>query len=88
MAEVHVLSAGCKAFFSETTQRALHTLREGCGGHGYSAYNRFGQWRNDHDVFLTFEGYHVEPIARSARVCICVCPVSVSGVGVCRCVFV
>lgn len=35
---------------------ALGCGRECCGGHGYAAVNRFGQLRNDHDIFQTFEG--------------------------------
>jgi len=34
----------------------LGCCRECCGGHGYAAVNRFGQLRNDHDIFQTFEG--------------------------------
>ncbi|EFC39889.1 peroxisomal acyl-CoA oxidase [Naegleria gruberi] len=54
--EIHALSAGVKAAMSWDTQTHLQTLREMCGGHGYSAYNRLGTLRNDHDVLKTFEG--------------------------------
>lgn len=56
LAEVHALTAGMKAVITWDTQGMLQTCRECCGGHGYSYYNRFGQLRNDHDIFLTFEG--------------------------------
>eukprot|EP00270_Netrium_digitus_P019693 TRINITY_DN782_c0_g1_i1.p1 TRINITY_DN782_c0_g1~~TRINITY_DN782_c0_g1_i1.p1 ORF type:complete len:724 (-),score=161.70 TRINITY_DN782_c0_g1_i1:168-2216(-) len=56
VADVHVLSAGLKSYITSYTQRALSTCRESCGGHGYAAVNRFGQLRNDHDIFQTFEG--------------------------------
>jgi acyl-CoA oxidase len=55
-----VLSAGCKAAFSDYAQKAVQLMREACAGHGYSAYNKLGRWRDDHDIFLTFEGYACE----------------------------
>ncbi|KDD75971.1 hypothetical protein H632_c413p1, partial [Helicosporidium sp. ATCC 50920] len=56
VADVHCLSAGLKAYLTETTNAALGVCRAACGGHGYAAVNRFGQWRSDHDIFRTFEG--------------------------------
>lgn len=56
LAEVHALTAGMKAVVTWDTQKYLQTCRECCGGHGYSAYNRFGSMRDDHDIYLTFEG--------------------------------
>lgn len=56
LSEVHALTAGMKAVFTWDTQKYLQTMRECCGGHGYTAYNRFGQLRNDHDIYQTFEG--------------------------------
>ncbi|CAI5461813.1 unnamed protein product [Closterium sp. Yama58-4] len=56
VSEVHVLSAGLKAYVTSYTQAAISTCREACGGHGYAAVNRFGRMRNDHDIFQTFEG--------------------------------
>ncbi|KAL0486492.1 acyl-CoA oxidase [Acrasis kona] len=56
LAEIHAMSAGMKAVSTWDTQLHLQTLRETCGGHGYSAYNKFGILRDDHDVFQTFEG--------------------------------
>jgi acyl-CoA oxidase len=56
IAEVHALSAGLKSVYSWDTQRYLQIMRECCGGHGYSAYNRFGVLSNDHDITLTYEG--------------------------------
>lgn len=56
VAEVHALASGLKAITSWDTQGYLNTLRELCGGHGYSAYNLLGELRNDHDILQTFEG--------------------------------
>ncbi|GBG72770.1 hypothetical protein CBR_g12338 [Chara braunii] len=56
VADVHVLSAGLKAYVTSYTNRAISICREACGGHGYAAVNRLGALRNDHDIFLTFEG--------------------------------
>ncbi len=36
--------------------QALQACREACGGAGYMWENRFGAWKNDTDVFTTFEG--------------------------------
>jgi acyl-CoA oxidase len=56
LTEVHALTAGMKAISTWDTQKYLQIMRECCGGHGYAAYNRFGQMRNDHDIYQTFEG--------------------------------
>nr|GMC91301.1 acyl-coenzyme A oxidase 2, peroxisomal [Ipomoea batatas]GME21102.1 acyl-coenzyme A oxidase 2, peroxisomal [Ipomoea batatas] len=56
VADVHALSAGLKAYVTSYTAKSLNTCRESCGGHGYAAVNRFGDLRNDHDIFQTFEG--------------------------------
>jgi acyl-CoA oxidase len=54
LAEVHAMSAGMKAVTTWDTQVYLQTMRETCGGHGFSAYNKFGTLRDDHDVYQTF----------------------------------
>ncbi|KAK1308694.1 Acyl-coenzyme A oxidase 2, peroxisomal [Acorus calamus] len=54
--DVHLLSAGLKAYVTSYTAKSLSICREACGGHGYAAVNRFGSLRNDHDIFQTFEG--------------------------------
>jgi acyl-CoA oxidase len=56
LAEVHAMASAMKVITTWDTQQQLQTMRELCGGHGFSAYNRFGELRNDHDVFQTFEG--------------------------------
>ncbi|KAI4385227.1 hypothetical protein MLD38_003280 [Melastoma candidum] len=54
--DVHVGSAGLKAYVTSYTAKSTSICRESCGGHGYAAVNRFGGLRNDHDIFQTFEG--------------------------------
>lgn len=56
VAEVHAMSSGLKAHITAFTASAISVCREACGGHGYSALNRLGQLRNDHDIYQTFEG--------------------------------
>jgi len=56
LAEIHALSSSLKAWTTWTTQRGLQECREMCGGLGYSAYNRLGSLREDHDVNCTWEG--------------------------------
>lgn len=53
---VHALSACLKAYVTLYIAKSLSTCREACEGHGYATINRFGSWRNDHDIFQTFEG--------------------------------
>ncbi|KAI5427354.1 hypothetical protein KIW84_032684 [Lathyrus oleraceus] len=48
---VHALSAGLKAYVTSYTVKSLSTFREACEAHGYTTVNRFGSWRNDHDIF-------------------------------------
>ena len=56
LAEVHTLSSGLKPMVTWATHEAIDVCREACGGHGYSAINRLGELREDHDVWKTFEG--------------------------------
>ena len=56
LAEVHTLSSGLKPVLTWATASALDVCREACGGHGYSAVNRLGELRDDHDIWKTFEG--------------------------------
>jgi acyl-CoA oxidase len=54
--ELHALSAGLKSYVSDRVAKLLIILREACGGHGYSALNRLGEWRDNQDATRTFEG--------------------------------
>jgi acyl-CoA oxidase len=54
--ELESLAAGLKAMQSWHAMETIQTCRECCGGVGYLAENRFGQMRNDVDIFTTFEG--------------------------------
>ena len=57
--EVEVMAAGLKSYASRHAQETIQICREACGGRGYLAENRFGELRNDTDVFTTFEGANV-----------------------------
>ena len=54
--ELEARAAGAKALASWHSMEAIQTCRECCGGAGYLTENRFGELRNDVDVFTTFEG--------------------------------
>jgi acyl-CoA oxidase len=54
--ELESLAAGIKAQTSWHAMQTIQTCRECCGGAGYMAENRFGEMRNDIDIFTTFEG--------------------------------
>uniref|UniRef100_A0ACD5XVA0 Uncharacterized protein n=1 Tax=Avena sativa TaxID=4498 RepID=A0ACD5XVA0_AVESA len=66
-AHVHVLAAGMKSYITSYTAKSISICRESCGGHGYSAVNRFGSLRNDHDIFQTFEGDNTVLLQQVAR---------------------
>lgn len=54
--DLFALSAGMKAFGTWETCKIIDEGRQSCGGHGYSAYNGFGQGYNDWVVQCTWEG--------------------------------
>ena len=54
--ELESLAAGIKVYATELCTRTLQQAREACGGQGYLAANLIGAWKNDSDVFTTFEG--------------------------------
>ena len=54
--ELEARAAGHKALASWHAMEAIQVCRECCGGAGYLTENRFGDLRNDIDVFTTFEG--------------------------------
>lgn len=54
--ELFSVSAGLKAFSTWGTAQIIDECRQACGGHGYSAYNGFGQTFNDWAVQCTWEG--------------------------------
>ncbi|KAK9448079.1 acyl-CoA oxidase-domain-containing protein [Limtongia smithiae] len=54
--ELFATSAGLKAFSTWATADVIDQCRQACGGHGYSAYNGFGQAYSDWVVQCTWEG--------------------------------
>jgi acyl-CoA oxidase len=54
--ELETWAAGIKATASWHAMETIQTCRECCGGIGYLHENRFGELRNDTDIFTTFEG--------------------------------
>ncbi len=54
--ELETLAAGLKAANTWHAMKTIQMCREACGGAGYMAENRFGQLRDDIDIFTTFEG--------------------------------
>ncbi len=54
--EIEVRAAALKAYASRHAVETIQSCREACGGEGYSAINRFGELRDDVDIFTTFEG--------------------------------
>jgi acyl-CoA oxidase len=66
-ARVEVRAAGLKAYASRHALETIQAAREACGGQGYLAANRFGELREDTDVFTTFEGANVVLLQLAAR---------------------
>lgn len=56
MQEIEALAAGLKAFGTWNTTHTLQECRECCGGKGYLSVNRIDDFKNDTDIFTTFEG--------------------------------
>ncbi|TVP55466.1 MAG: acyl-CoA oxidase [Gemmatimonadales bacterium] len=64
---VEVEAAALKALASRHAVDTIQSSREACGGRGYLAENRFGELRDDTDVFTTFEGANVVLLQLVAR---------------------
>jgi len=54
--EVHILSSCLKASATWARRDSQQAARECCGGMGFLSANRIGEYRNDQDVDVTFEG--------------------------------
>jgi acyl-CoA oxidase len=56
MQEIEALAAGLKSFATWNTTATLQECRECCGGKGYLSENRIDDFKNDSDIYTTFEG--------------------------------
>lgn len=56
MQEIEALAAGLKSFATWNTTATLQECRECCGGKGYLTENRIEEFKNDSDIYTTFEG--------------------------------
>ena len=65
--QAHAISACLKPLIKWRTMAALQECREACGGHGYSHFSRYGHWKNDYDVNLTWEGDNNVLIQQTSR---------------------
>lgn len=67
LSDVHNLSSGMKAIFSEQAAKTLLECRQSLGGHGYSAYSGFPLYYNDFIASNTFEGDNNVLLQQTAR---------------------
>lgn len=67
VSQVHAISAALKPLIKWECMKLLQECREACGGHGYSQFARFGLWRDDYDVNLTWEGDNNVLIQQTTR---------------------
>ncbi|WP_394747336.1 acyl-CoA dehydrogenase family protein [Spongiimicrobium salis] len=54
--KVETQAAGLKSVITWYANSTIQACREACGGKGYLLENRFGDLKNDVDIFTTFEG--------------------------------
>ncbi len=65
--QAHAISACLKCVIKWDCMKLLQECREACGGHGYSQFARFGNWKDDYDVNLTWEGDNNVLIQQTSR---------------------
>ncbi|XP_077990268.1 peroxisomal acyl-coenzyme A oxidase 1-like isoform X1 [Glandiceps talaboti] len=65
--ELHALSAGLKAFTSNTTNEGIETCRMSCGGHGYSCASGFPEIYALATPMCTYEGENTVMLLQTAR---------------------
>eukprot|EP00002_Diphylleia_rotans_P000849 TRINITY_DN1044_c0_g6_i1.p1 TRINITY_DN1044_c0_g6~~TRINITY_DN1044_c0_g6_i1.p1 ORF type:complete len:733 (+),score=154.29 TRINITY_DN1044_c0_g6_i1:71-2269(+) len=65
--EIHAISSASKPLSAWFARDAIQQCREACGGHGYSAVNKLGELRNDHDPNNTYEGDNYVLIQQTAK---------------------
>ncbi|WP_456312589.1 acyl-CoA dehydrogenase family protein [Pseudomonas shirazensis] len=56
MQEIEALAAGMKSYSTWSTRDILQECREAIGGKGYLSENRIDDFKNDTEIYTTFEG--------------------------------
>ncbi|XP_041361181.1 peroxisomal acyl-coenzyme A oxidase 1-like [Gigantopelta aegis] len=65
--QLHMISAGLKAFGTWTATSMLETLRMSCGGHGFSGASAFAALYQAFCAACTYEGEHTVLLLQTAR---------------------
>ena len=65
--EIHALSSFVKVINTWEANRAVLTVRELCGGHGYSSYSKIPDLITDQNVQVTWEGTNDVLIQQTAK---------------------
>jgi len=67
MAPMHTNLAGIKALFCQLGLEGIKTMRECCGGNGFSSYAGFSHCLDIASPFVTLEGDFVVMMLQTAR---------------------
>jgi acyl-CoA oxidase len=65
--ELHAILSVIKPISTWNVQERIQPLREIMGGHGYSRFNMIGNWRDNNDINLTWEGDNTVLNQQTAR---------------------
>lgn len=67
LAVIHHLVSGLKAFFTQNTYETINTMREACGGAGFSAYSGIPYLQGDQAAKVAYEGDNTVMLQQSAK---------------------